>query len=403
MSKTICFDLRPLQIGHENRGIGMVVKSILENIVDDENKYIFYTFDNNNPLKVLNIKPQINYEIVETKTLKTVIKHPVDFISTFQLVFHRFGKLKSYHPDIFVQFDFMLGLPTWRSTTTYTIAYDLIPLIMKKEYLPSPLFAWSNRIGRKRSKLKAAVRAAYYLLKNSFYYKTYKKSDYIISISDATSQSFTDILGISSKRITTIALAPVQSSDALDASVLKPVTKPYIFYIGGTDSRKRVEQIIYAFNIARGRGYELQLVLAGNEFVSQNKIPSEVVRNAIKASPYKNDILCLGFVSDTQKNALYNHAHAFVFCSLYEGFGLPVVEAAVNSCPVVAYNNSSIPEAAGGAALLVDSNDYVSVATKIIDLYDKNIRNSCIELGRKQAEKYSWDKFITDFLKTITK
>jgi glycosyltransferase involved in cell wall biosynthesis len=381
----------------------MVVKSILENIVDVENKYIFYTFDSGNPLQSLNINPNVDFEIVKTKTLKTVIKKPIDFISSFQLVFHRFRKLKSYHPDVFVQFDFMLGLPRWQSTKTYTIAYDLIPLIMKKEYLPSPIFAWGNRIGRKRSKLKAAVRAAYYLLKNSFYYKTYKKSDYIISISDATSKSFTDILDIPSKRVTTIALAPVQSSTSLDQSILRHITKPYIFYIGGTDSRKRVEQIIYAFNIARGRGCDLQLVLAGNEFVSQKKIPSEVVRNAIEASPYRKDILCLGFVSDTQKNALYNNAHAFVFCSLYEGFGLPVIEAAVNSCPVIAYDNSSIPEAAGNAALLVESNNYVGVATKILDLYKEEVRNTCIERGKKQAEKYSWNKFIAQFLSTITK
>jgi glycosyltransferase involved in cell wall biosynthesis len=381
----------------------MVVKSILENIIDTENKYIFYVFDKSNPLEILNIKPQVDFEIVETKTLKTVIKKPLDFISTFQLVFHRFERLKPYRPDIFIQFDFMLGLPAWRSTKTYTIAYDLIPLIMKKEYLPSPLFAWSNRIGRKRSKLKAAIRATYYLVKNSFYYKNFRRSDHIISISDATSKSFTDILGIPPRNITTIPLAPVQSSDSLDKSILKQIPKPYVFYIGGTDSRKRVEQIIYAFNIVRGRGHDLQLVLAGNEFVSHKKIPSEIVRNAIQASPYNDDILCLGFVSDTQKNALYNQAHAFVFCSLYEGFGLPVVEAAVNNCPVVAYDNSSIPEAAGGAALLVESNDYVGIAEKIIELYDKNLRDTCIELGRKQAEKFSWDKFIAKFLKTITK
>ena len=403
MGKIICFDLRPLQIGHENRGIGMVLKSILENIVDTENRYIFYIFDKNNPLETLNIQPQVNFEIVKTKTLKTVIKKPLDFLSTFQLVFHRFGKLKPYQPDVFVQFDFMLGLPKWRSTKTFTIAYDLIPLIMKKEYLPSPLYAWNHRIGRKRSKLKAAVRAMYYLIKNTFYYRNYKKSDYVISISAATSKSFIDILDIPTQNITTIPLAPVGTSQKLESDILKRISKPFIFYIGGTDSRKRVEQIVYAFNIVRSRGHDMQLVLAGNEFVSHKKIPSETVRNAVDASPYKDDIKCLGFVSDTQKNALYNNAHAFVFCSLYEGFGLPIIEAGINGCPVVAYNNSSIPEAAGNSALLAESNDYVGVATRIIELYDTTTRETCIEQGRIQAKKFSWHKFITRFVNVITK
>lgn len=380
----------------------MVIKSILENISDDENKYIFYIFDKNNPLEALNIKPQLSYEIVTTKTLKTEIKKPIDFIFTLRLLFHRFSKLRAYQPDAFVQFDFMLGLPTWRKTRTYTFAYDLIPLIMKREYLPSPTFAWNHKVGRTRAKLKAAVRAAYYAIKYSYTYRTYTKSDSIISISKSTSESFSKHLGIDGAKIITIPLAPAGSQHTFDDTLDKP-SSPFIFYIGGTDSRKRVEQIVYAFNIVRSRGYNLQLFLAGNEFLSHETIPSTVVRDAISASPYKKDIICLGFVSDTQKNNLYKKAHAFVFCSLYEGFGLPVIEAAVNGCPVVTYSNSSIPEAIGNAALLAQSNNYVDVALKIIELYDTDTRNKYISRGLKRAKLFSWDKFITRFLATITK
>lgn len=402
MSKVICFDLRPLQIGHENRGIGMVIKSILDNLTDTENEYIFYTFEKNNPIESLGLEPKISYKIVTTPTVKTSIKHPFDVIDVTKLTFHKFHALRAFKPDVFIQFDFTLGLPRWRKTRTFIFAYDLIPLIMRSEYLPSPLFAFNRALGKK-SKIKSTLRALYYQTRYKLQYSYYKRSNKIISISKSTTKSFEDILGIPKSKIATLPLAPVSAHIAVNDEHSDKIPKePFIFYIGGTDSRKRVDEVIYAFNLIRSRGHKMKLVLAGNEFLDRKTIPDNKTRDAVNSSPYRDDIILAGFVSDAQKNALYKSAHAFVFCSVYEGFGLPVIEAMAHSCPVVAYNNSSIPEAAGDAAQLVPTGDYVAMAKATIELFDTNLRSKSVAKGLIQAEKFSWDTYVRDFLKTIT-
>lgn len=393
--KKICIDLRPLQIGHQNRGIGMYLKSVLEHL-SDGNEYIFYCFAGSNPIKEMDINPPVDYTIITTPTVNTVVDSPKNLLNALKLIFHRFGALKSVRPDVFIQPDFALGLPKWRKTNNIVIGYDLIPLIYKHDYMPSIRFALSHTPG-KRAKIKSAVRSIYYKFKYRASYSVFKKADYIACISESTKQTFQDILGIDKNKLASIPLAPVLPAEESDKSILGSITKPYIFYIGGTDSRKSIQDVVYAFNIARGRGLDIQLVLAGNEFNSSDTIPSVVVREAINGSPYKQDILTLGFVSNTQKIALYQSALAFVFTTLYEGFGLPVVEAMSLSCPVISYSNSSIPEAAGKAGLLVPTGDYVAVAEKILELYAMSgeQKERVILAGKKQAVKFSWDSYTT--------
>jgi glycosyltransferase involved in cell wall biosynthesis len=273
----------------------------------------------------------------------------------------------------------------------------LIPLILKNEYLPGVTSAW-NQANGKKAKAKAVIRSVFYTLKYKKYYSNYKASDQIISISEATKQSFIERLGINSEKIRTLPLAPVSSTNRVDASISKTILKPYLFYIGGTDSRKRVEEIVYAFNIMKGRGHDISLVLAGNEFKKLTMLPSVVTRNAILDSPYRKDIHLVGFVTDAEKAGLYKNAAAFLFTSAYEGFGLPVVEAAAAGCPVVAYSNSSIPEAIGDAALLVETGDYTAAANAAISLLDATSRDKIVERGIKQTKKYSWEKFTASFL-----
>lgn len=401
--RTVGIDIRALQIGHQNRGIGMHLISLLEHLSPDpDTRYMLYCFDKNDPIEKLGIKLSIDYTLIKTPATNTALDSPKNIFGIIKLISHRFAPLKAQNLDVFIQFDFMLGMPRWRNTRNIIIGYDLIPLIKKNEYIPSVRYAWHHSIGKK-AKLRNMARAAYYQFRYSLHYRVFGRADKILCISEATAISFHDILKIPRAKLKTIPLAPVTSSNKVDDSIAKSITKPYLFYIGGTDSRKRIQDIVYAFNIARGRGVNIALIFAGNEFKVIEDIPSVEGRNAILSSPYVSDIHLVGFVTNEQKMGLYSNALAFVFTSAYEGFGLPVVEAMAASCPVISYDNSSIPEAAGGAALLVRTGDYVEVAHKILDLYDNGpLLSELTKAGLKQAKKFSWSRYVRDFLEQVS-
>jgi glycosyltransferase involved in cell wall biosynthesis len=280
------------------------------------------------------------------------------------------------------------------------IGYDLIPYIMQNEYRPSLPFAW-NHVQGKKAKIRAILRATYYRFRYWIHYKVFLRADKVVCISQATADSFHTLLGIPKSRLEVSHLAPVGSATGLDFGIAKTIDKPYIFYIGGTDARKSISDIIHAYNIARGRGENIALVLAGNEFRGVESIPDIKGRNAIIDSPYRSDIHLVGFVTDEQKNGLYKNALAFIFTSRFEGFGLPIIEAMGASCPVISYNNSSIPEVAGDAAYLVKTGDIVDLAHGITELSDSEKRRDLVKKGLAQSGKFTWKAHVEVFLNNI--
>jgi len=403
MAKTICFDLRCLQMGHQSRGIGMHVRSILEHLPADPNvSYVFYVFDEYDPIEKLGIKINAPYSLIKTKTVKKSIDHPKDIAHLSRIIMHRFKPLQSSSPDVFIQFDLMLGLPKIAGTKTVLVAYDLIPLIYSQEYLPTPLQAFRSTPG-KFLPFKKALRAAYYRGRYRLHYQNFRKADQIIAISKHTAKSVEELLGVDSKKITTIPLAPVFNTDrALMPKSMPDSSKPFLFYIGATDARKRVQDLVDAYNILRGRGYDIHLVLAGKELGKVRKIPNSDIRHSIQQSPYGKDIVTLGYVNDQEKLWLYQNALAFVFPTLHEGFGLPVLEAMKNGCPVVSYDNSSIPEVSGSVARLVPTRDITAIVNEVAGIYDDaTLQDELRKQGPRQALKYSWNAYIKSLFKAI--
>jgi len=166
------------------------------------------------------------------------------------------------------------------------------------------------------------------------------------------------------------------------------VGNPYILFVGRIEKRKNVRRIVEAFDILkRDHNIPHRLVLIGRPGYGYTE-----AEEAIRASDFRSDIVETGYVSEAEKSALLRDADVFVFPSLYEGFGLPVVEAQAAGVPVVTSRTSSLPEVALDGAVLVDPLDPASIATGIMRIVsDDGFRDAILQRGRKNVERFDWD------------
>ncbi len=172
-------------------------------------------------------------------------------------------------------------------------------------------------------------------------------------------------------------------------SKLKIKNSKFLLFIGRIEERKNVVNIVKAFEILKEKYQVLhKLVLAGKPGYGYEKIRSQVL-----GSRFQDDIMELGYVSDGEKFELMKSAEAFVFPTLYEGFGIPVLEAQSVGCPVIAGRNSSIPEVAEESAVLVDVHDAQSIAKAMALLIDdRSLREEYVQRGLENVKRFSWEK-----------
>lgn len=165
--------------------------------------------------------------------------------------------------------------------------------------------------------------------------------------------------------------------------------QPYVLHVGTLQPRKNLRRLIQAWAhvIARSGLAGMRLVLAGGRGWG-----GEDLHAAVEAAGVQSSIVLTGYVSELEKAALMHHARAYVFPSLYEGFGFPVLEAQSAGVPVACSNTSSLPEVAGEAALLFDPLDVEAIAHALETLVsDEGMRARLIEAGRRNLARFSWD------------
>jgi len=172
----------------------------------------------------------------------------------------------------------------------------------------------------------------------------------------------------------------------------------YILSIGRLEEKKNTRRLVKAFDQLRHYQKDLKLVLIGGPGAGY-----EAVKKAIATSPYQKDIIQLGRIEFKDKINLLKYASVFVFPSLYEGFGIPVLEAMAVGVPVVASDIEALREVGGEAVTYVDPFNIEDIASKIFTLlHDQTYRDQQIKAGLQQADKFTWAKTAKESWDIIT-
>jgi len=169
------------------------------------------------------------------------------------------------------------------------------------------------------------------------------------------------------------------------------LTAPFILYTGNIKPHKNVDRLIEAFSILRRDGHEdVKLLIIGDEI---SKYPN--LRRLVHKFQLHQHVRFLGFVPDATLAVLYRLAAVFVFPSIYEGFGLPPLEAMAAGAPVVTSNTSSLPEVVGDAALLIDPLDATAIARAMGRvLNEPELRQTLIRRGHERVKAFSWERSV---------
>jgi len=175
------------------------------------------------------------------------------------------------------------------------------------------------------------------------------------------------------------------------------VSGDYILFVGTLQPRKNIVRLIEAFQLVSSKFDDITLVIIGKKGWMFEDILNTPAKKGLS-----DRVKFLSFVPDDDLASFYKRAIFFILPSLYEGFGLPVLEAMKQGCPVITSNVSSLPEAGGDAALYVDPTDTEDIAQKMkLLLQDKDLRKKLTEKGFDQIKKFSWEKTAKKTLEVL--
>jgi glycosyltransferase involved in cell wall biosynthesis len=366
----IGIDIRYLSNDILNRGICEYIRNLVNGFdenISDNFIFSFYAVQNNETINLfkdnVSVKyvkmlplPKRYYAIWSKSSFRsTVLKDKLDIV--------HFTEFKGFLPNI-------------NSIKLVTI-YDLIPLLFKKHYFT----------------LKHIDFYPYFLYK----LKSIKNADAIITISETSKKDIVDYLGIAPSKIFITPLAPKdcfrpinKNSNHSILNKLKLNDSRYFIYVGGFDFRKNILFLLRQFDLARDK-MDAKLVLVG---ILQG-VEKKIVYNYMKTIKHKEDIVFADYVDDKDLLILLNHSTALVFPSLYEGFGLPIVEAINCKIPVLAYASSAAKEILGNSSGLFycfEDNELANLMQKII--LDNIFAKELLECQFPLENRYSWKNTV---------
>lgn len=358
--------------GSVGKGLGRYTQKLIENLemADGRNQYFIFlkkeNFEEYQP-KNKNFKKVLAdyhwYTFSEQINMPKILnKYNLDLVH-----FPHFNVPLFYHGKFIITIHdlILIHFPTIRGTTL------------------NPLFYWMKFLA-----YRIVIRSAI------------KRAKKIIAVSNFTKK---DILGnykIPKNKIKITYEACDNYCKALsenDEKILHRygIIKPFLLYVGNAYPHKNLERLILAFNKINKIKKDLKLVLAGKEDYFYRRLKELAKKKNIK------NIIFAGFVLDRDLDSFYRQASLYVFPSLYEGFGLPPLEAMANGTPVVSSNHPCMREVLEDSAYYFNARKSDEIAKAIIKASDdKELRNKLIAKGYEQIKKYSWKKMAEETLET---
>ena len=343
-------------------GIGTYIRNLLRHLarIDRENEYVLLCHE-----------PDIGVADALGENFRTLLEPAANYSLSEQI--HIPLVLLREKPAVFHAPHYVLPVAV-RSRSVVTI-HDCIHL-MFPQYLP-------NRFALGYAKASMAMAA--------------RRANRVLTVSETSKRDIIRFFGTPSEKIDVIYNAfDERFGKNPDEDAVTRVRErfqlhdPFVLYAGNVKPHKNLERLIEAFHLVRSGGLDLKLVLIGDEISKYAALRRAVHRHQLH--PY---VRFLGYLPEETLAIMYRLAGVFVFPSLYEGFGLPPLEAMASGTPVVTSNVSSLPEVTGNAALLVDPYNPEAIAEAIARVItDATLSDELRRKGLARARQFSWETSV---------
>jgi glycosyltransferase involved in cell wall biosynthesis len=363
--KRIGLDVRALSNINRRRGIGHYTSSLVNALIDAGRDFDFVLFGYSDNART-DITPG-NRDRVEWVLLRRTPN--LSYLSLLADHILMASTISRSRLDLFHAIDHNMT-PFVRCPTIVTV-HDLIPIVLKGPYLGPRSFLWLafHKIAAKRAKA-------------------------VIAVSRSTAADIERLWKISGDRLRVIPegvsgiYRPVEDGAEIEEVLRKcGIRRPYFLYLGGFDPRKNIRNMLLAFKrFLLGDSGDYSLALCGDTTGFADYLEDEIEELGLEGK-----VVLTGFVEEADLPALYSGSECFLCVSLYEGFGLPFLEAMACGVPVIASNTSSIPEVVGDSGILVDPldpDDILEGMERVADSFD--LREELKRKGLARAASFSW-------------
>lgn len=224
----------------------------------------------------------------------------------------------------------------------------------------------------------------------------------IVTPTRYTKERISELAGISRDKIRVVYEGPKSlcTSETEISSDPEAIPEKYLLHVGTMEKRKNIVRLLKAFKLLLNNHPSMKLVLTGQFSPKKDMDDREEIMKYIAKNDLSKNIIFTGYVSDTELDSYYKNAMAYVFPSLNEGFGIPILEAFQAGIPVLVAGNSCLPEVGGGAVEIFDPYDPIDIFNKIERvLSDNERRDQMVRMGMERLEQFSWENAAKELVR----